>query len=161
MKNGFTVIELVIVIILLAILSVTALPKFIDMRSEALSARMQAVGGTINSAKNIVYAAALAQGKQDEYFTPSSGIASSTDQPEVRGVSIEYGYPKATVGAIMAATSLKLHRDGKSGDYDFKKITTTFIIFPNGFNENEQCTVTYFQATASEPARVEIDTNGC
>lgn len=161
MKNGFTLIELVAVIVLLAILSVTALPKFIDMRSEALSARMYAVGGAINSAKDMVYAAALAQGKQDKYFKPSSGIASSTDQPNVSGVSIEYGYPMATVGAIMAATTLKLHRDGKSGDYDFKKRNTTLVIFPNGFNENEQCTVTYFQATANEPARVETDTDGC
>ena len=133
MKNGFTLIELVAVIVLLAILSATALPKFMTMRSEALSARMYAVGGTINSAKNIVYAAALAQGKQDEYFKPSSGIASSADQPSVGGVSIEYGYPKATVGAIMAATNLKLHRNGQSGDYDFRKIATTFVIFPNGF----------------------------
>lgn len=71
----------------------------------------------------------------------------------------------ATSGAIMAATSLKIHRDGYSGDYDFKADTSVdphvIIIFPNGLSENDQCTVSYHQAKAVEPARVEINTDGC
>jgi len=56
---GFTLIELVVVIVLLGILAATALPKFINLGGDARVSVMQAVGGSMASANNMVYAKAV------------------------------------------------------------------------------------------------------
>jgi MSHA pilin protein MshA len=59
-QSGFTLIELVVVIVILGILAATALPKFIDLSSEANTAKLQGIGGAISSASAINYAAKMA-----------------------------------------------------------------------------------------------------
>ena len=56
-QNGFTLIELVVVIVILGILSAVALPKFINLSGEAAQAAAQGVAGAISSASAINYAA--------------------------------------------------------------------------------------------------------
>ncbi len=62
-QQGFTLIELVIVIVLLAILSVTTAPKFIDLTSDAKGATLDSIGGSMNSAMELIYARALIKGE--------------------------------------------------------------------------------------------------
>jgi MSHA pilin protein MshA len=56
-QSGFTLIELVMVIVILGILAATALPKFYDLSSDAEDAALLGVKGSIESASAINYAA--------------------------------------------------------------------------------------------------------
>jgi MSHA pilin protein MshA len=62
-QQGFTLIELVVVIVILGILAATAAPKFIDLTGDARTSVMQGVQGSMNSAVNLAHAKALVAGQ--------------------------------------------------------------------------------------------------
>ena len=63
-QNGFTLIELVVVIIILGILAVTAAPKFINLQGDARASTLQGMKGSIQSANSLVFAKAAINGKE-------------------------------------------------------------------------------------------------
>jgi MSHA pilin protein MshA len=61
-SKGFTLIELIVVIIILGVLSTVALPRFVGLDTEARTAAVEALAGAVRSANNLVTSSALVKG---------------------------------------------------------------------------------------------------
>jgi MSHA pilin protein MshA len=92
-KKGFTLIELIIVIVILGVLAVTAMPKFIDLSSDAKIASLNNVAGQIESTVQMVRAKALVKG-----LRPSSSNPAPSDDPSNQaGYLIDFGFGSSEV----------------------------------------------------------------
>lgn len=74
--TGFTIIELVIVIVIIGILAATAIPKFQDLSTDARSAAIKTIAGTLSSANAENYATRIVRSTYGKAVTNCTSVAS-------------------------------------------------------------------------------------
>ena len=62
-SSGFTLIELIVVIVILGIMAAIAGPKFVDLQTEARVSVMEGVEGAVRSTATLVYSKSLIEGE--------------------------------------------------------------------------------------------------
>ncbi|MFM2599395.1 type II secretion system protein [Vibrio fortis] len=150
-QGGFTLIELVVVIVILGILAVTAAPRFLNLQDDAKNATLEGLAGAIQGASGIVYGKSAIDGEET-----ASSASVTIDGSEV---ATAFGYPAATSGAISAIVQ------GLGDGQDFEFIgtvsgasaatfgidgyTTNCVLYTEAGSANQEATATVVSGGAN------------
>ena len=93
-QGGFTLIELVVVIVILGILAAFAVPRFMGLETEARVAAIKSMGGTLRSAATMGHGACMARGCAD----------AATNVP-INGTNVQFVFQYPTNAAIRGLIS--------------------------------------------------------
>lgn len=137
LEKGFTLIELVIVIVILGLLAATALPRFSNLTQSARVATLNGLAGGLRGAVSIAHATQLVNG------------GASNDPVNMDGaiIAMTNGWPSAvTVSNVLT--------DITSFTFDGAVTPATFTLVTN-------CRVDYTQSTTGAFPAVQVVSNGC
>lgn len=144
-QGGFTLIELIMVIVILGILAAFAVPKFVNLGADARAATLQGAFGSVKSTSAMIHSSWLAK----------NDTAATTITYEGGSAGIVNGYPSAA--DIAAAAGLI------AADFTITNTTTVTTIEPAGITAANAttCRVTYTEAAANGVPTIAIADSNC
>ena len=134
-QKGFTLIELVMVIVILGILAAFALPKFANLGNDARVSVLKGAAGSVKSAAAIAHSKYLADGK--------TGGASVVLDGNTTVTMTSAGFPTGDDAGIGTAAQLS------NGDFKITSGATATIQVLNNGNTVPNCQFTYDASTGT------------
>ncbi|GLR71304.1 prepilin-type N-terminal cleavage/methylation domain-containing protein [Agaribacter marinus] len=151
--HGFTLIELIIVIVILGVIAVIAAPKFIDVSVDARIAKLESLAGSMRTAANLANYKAEIDNKTDCASDPTIEMGGQT-------ITLRCGYPCPHPSGIARAVTADDDSYQWIGGNCAGQLGAIDVRLRNAQDPSD-CRVRYTSARSDRAARVEIFSDGC